>query len=314
MKTKYIKELAKNDQLSDEFFVLKTFKINQTKSGDEYYKFDFADKTGSITGNMWKDNIKNFDQDNVKEGNIVSIYAKVEDFKGSLQLNVISVGVAKDFNIEDFVSVSDKDPEDMWEGFKKHVANIEDKDYLKLITEIFKDEEIKKLYKTHPAAETVHHAFKYGLLEHVMEILDMSDALLNYYPEANKSLVKAGIILHDIGKIFEIEDQLTTFKKTTEGNLVGHIILGYELLCKYAGDNFPQEKLLKLKHIILSHHGILEYGSPVMPMIIEAVIISTLDDASAKTRQYQKILKLNEGKDDEFSNRDLFLGTKVYLK
>ena len=314
MKTKFVKELIKNDQISDEIFVLKTFKINQTKSGDVYYKFDFADKTGSITGNMWKDNIKNFDQDNVKEGNIVSVYAKVEEFKGTLQLNVISVGNGKDYNIEDFVSVSDKDPEEMWEGFKKHVAGIEDKDYFKLVTEIFKNDKIKEAYRTHPAAETVHHAFKYGLLEHVMEILDMSEALLRYYPEANKSLVKTGIILHDIGKIYEIEDQLTTFKKTPEGSLLGHIIQGYELLCKFAGDDFPQDKLMKLKHIILSHHGILEYGSPVMPMIIEAVIISTLDDASAKTRQYQKIIKLNEGREENFSDRDLFLGTKIYLK
>lgn len=314
MKSKYIKDLNKNDQLSAEIFVLKAFKINQTKSGDEYYKFEFSDKTGSISGNMWKDNIKNFDGDNVSEGEIVSVYAKVEEFKGSLQLNVISVGLAKDYDATDFIKVSDMDPEQMWEDLKKHVASIEDKDYFKLITEIFKDETIKVAYKSHPAAESVHHAFRHGLLEHVLEILEMAEALLKFYPQANKSLVKTGIILHDIGKIFEIADKQTTYQKTAEGMLLGHIIQGYEFISNKAGTDFPTDKLMKLKHIILSHHGILEYGSPVMPMLLEAVIVSTLDDASAKTRQYQKILKANEGKEDLFSDRDMLLGTKVYLK
>jgi 3'-5' exoribonuclease len=314
MKSKYIKDLAKNDQLSGETFVLKLFKKNQTRSGDEYFKFELGDKTGSISGNMWKDNIKNCDEEKISEGCIVTVYAKVEDYKGALQLNIISVGLCEEYDEEDFVTVSERDPEEMWERFKQHVSSMDDKDYFGLITTIFKDENTKEIYRKHPAAERVHHAFRYGLLEHVLEILDMAEALMEYYPKANKSLVKAGIILHDIGKIKEIEDQTTAYKKTDMGTLIGHIVLGYEFVCNIAADDFPEDKLLKLKHIILSHHGILEYGSPVVPMCIEAIIVSVLDDASAKVRQYQRILKENESKSEAFSERDMLLGTKIYLK
>lgn len=314
MKTKFIKDLIKNDQLSDEAFVLKVFKKNQTKSGEEYFRFEFSDKTGTIAGNMWRDNLKNCDEEKIYEGCISRIYAKVEEFKGSLQLNVISITICDDYNIEDFMTVSDQNPEEMWENFKKHVASIEDKDYFELVTSIFKDEKIREAYRTCPAAESVHHAFKYGLLEHVMEILDMSEPLMKYYPQADKSLVKTGIILHDIGKIYEIVDSNTSYSKTEEGSLLGHIVQGYELICKFTEKNFPKEKLMKLKHIILSHHGMLEYGSPVKPMLIEAIIVSELDDTSAKTRQYQKIMKAYEGKTEIFSERDTFLGTKIYLK
>lgn len=314
MKTKFIKDLSKNDQLSGESFVLKIFKKNQTRSGDEYYKFEFSDKTGSISGNMWKDNIKNCDEEKIKEGCIATIYAKVEDYKGVLQLNVISVGLCEEYNEEDYVTVSNRDPEEMWEAFKKQVASITDKDYFGLITDIFKEEDIKEGYRRHPAAERVHHAFRYGLLEHVLEILTMAEGILEYYPEADKSLVKTGIILHDIGKLFEIEDQVTTFKRTDPGNLIGHIVLGYEFVCKKAAEDFPEDKLMKLKHIILSHHGVLEYGSPVVPMCIEAIIVSVLDDASAKIRQYQRVLSENQGKEEAFSERDMLLGTKIYLR
>lgn len=314
MKGKYIKDLVKNEQLSEEKFVMRSFKKNQTKSGDEYYRFELGDKTGSVAANMWKDNIQNCDEEGLKEGCIVVVYGKVEEFKGSLQINLHAIKVCADYDAEDFVTVSDRDPEDMWNDFKKHVASIDDPDYFELVTRVFKDEKLKETYRQHPAAERLHHAFKYGLLEHVMEILDMAEVMFKYYPEANKSLVKTGIIFHDIGKIYELEDHETSYTKSEIGNLLGHIVLSCEIVQSYAGEEFPIPKLMKLKHVILSHHGVLEYGSPVVPMTIEAVIVSQLDDASAQTRQYQRIIRENAGKEDAFTQRDGILGTKIYLK
>lgn len=314
MKEYFVKDLKKNDQFSEEPFVVIKSQKNTARNGSEYYRVELGDKTGSVNGNIWADNIGNCEVENLVEGNIVKAWGKVEEYKGQAQLNITALGLTEDYEDADFMKVTERNPEEMWEEFKVHLAKMEDEDIKGFLLQIFKDKEIAEQYKVHPAAQRVHHEFQHGLLEHVMEMLDLSDVMLKYYPEADASLVKAGIILHDIGKLVELENQKITVNRTVPGGLIGHIIQGYEFVIKNIPEDFPEDKLLKLKHIILSHHGILEYGSPVVPKTLEAVIVSELDDASSKTRQYQKILKANIDNQDDFSARDFILGTEVYLK
>ncbi|MBD3363229.1 HD domain-containing protein [Candidatus Dojkabacteria bacterium] len=307
-------DLTNNQMISDEPFLIFDSKKNITKSGSEYYKLEIGDKTGRITAMIWEDSIPNCNETELKEGNIVNIWGKVEEYKGAKQIKILSTKPAENYKESDFISASKRNPKKMWEEFIDHVASIRDKNIKSLIKKIFEDEKIKTKFKNFPAAERIHHAYKHGLLEHVLEMLDMAEPICNFYPEADKSLVKAGIILHDIGKIIELEDNTISYLRTIEGNLIGHLILGYELVLKYLDTDFPEFLKIKLKHIILSHHGEQEFGSPVKPMIIEAIIVSQVDNLSSKTRQYQRILDENAQEQGEFSSRDPFLGTKVYLK
>lgn len=314
MKQIFIKDLVKDEMLSEESFVILSVQKNIAKNGAEYFRLELGDKTGRIPANIWEDNIPNCPLEIMKEGKVVRVWGKVEEYKGSRQIKILSLAEESQFNESDFISTSKRDAEKMWEEFIEHISNIENKNIKKLLKNIFSNKQIADNFKKYPAAEKIHHAYKYGLLEHVLEMLDLGDTICKYYPEADKSIVKAGIILHDIGKIIELEDNTISYSRTIEGNLIGHLILGYELLLKYLDDDFPDFLKIKLKHIILSHHGEQEFGSPIKPMIIEAIIVAQIDNLSSKTRQYQRILDENSEGDLEFSSRDPFIGTKVYLK
>ena len=290
MKNKYVKDLEKHDQLSEEQFVLMNYKKNLTKSGDEYYRIELGDKTGTIGGNIWADNIVNCEPDAIEEGKIVKVFGKVEEYKSAKQINVLALGVASEYEMNDFVATSKRDLDEMWEEFKGFLGEIENEDIKKLMKNLFSNKEVSDKFKTHPAAEKVHHAFQGGLIEHVLEMLDLAKVMLKHYPEANKDIVYAGIIFHDMGKIEELDNLGVRFERTLKGNLLGHIMQSYEMLIEYAPEDFPEDLLIKIKHIILSHHGVLEYGSPVLPMTIEASIVSEVDVTSSKVRQYQKIM------------------------
>jgi 3'-5' exoribonuclease len=314
MKTLFVKDLKKDIQLDGELFSINKFQKNLTKSGDEYYRIEIGDRTGTIVGNMWKDNISNLDQEALVVGEVAKVFAKVEEYKGSLQLNYYSIGKAAEYNMADFMAVSKRDFESMEAAFQSHMKSITDSDYKSLIDKLFGNESIKSLLFQHPAAEKLHHSYKHGLLEHLLEILDLSDVVIKYYPNVDIDLIKTGILFHDIGKLFELSQEGTTFVRTLEGKLIGHIAQGYEFLIKLLDEDFPKEKAIKLKHVLLSHHGSLEFGSPIVPKTIEAAIVSSLDDVSAQIRNFDKILDENVDNQNDFSNFDSLLKREVYLK
>jgi 3'-5' exoribonuclease len=200
----------------------------------------------------------------------------------------------------------------LWQKLESYINGIADTEIKAMLKTIFADSEINRRFKTFPAAEFVHHSFRGGLLEHVVEMLDISGSLKSYYEEANYDYVYAGIILHDIGKIFELAPVGAAIERTKEGYLLGHLILSFETLLRYGKDLDP-EKLLNLKHIVLAHHGVLEYGSPVIPATIEAAIVHEVDKLSSTTRTYQKVIRQSRENGHEFAEWDKILGTKVYL-
>ncbi len=313
MKNTFIKDLENATTLTNEEFVLKSLILGTTKTGKEYARVVFGDKTGDVNGNMWQETLDSIDKKLLKEGQVYQISGRVETFKDALQINISSISPSKDYSDEDFIPVSRRHLDEMWEELMFYVDSIENKDIKDLLKKIFKNEKLANAYRVFPAAEKVHHAYKGGLMEHVLEMLEMSDSILKNYPEADASIVRAGIILHDIGKIYELANNSMSYSRSRIGNLVGHIVIGTEMFTHLSGKDFPKELGLQIKHIILSHHGILEYGSPVVPMTIEAIIVNQLDETSSKIRQYQRILQENEANEDEFSKRDFILGTKVLL-
>lgn len=312
MKRLFVKDLSKGITVLGETFAIQDVKKGETKNGKPYYRLELIDKTGNVGAQIWSDAFDNIDQKSIKAGKVIMIDASVEEYKNKLQLNISKVTGVQESDLDEYLEASDFELDELWVMLEKHIDTIKDQEIKKLLNDIFSDKYIKDNYKTNPAAERIHHSFLGGLLEHVVEMLDMIAPIQKFYKEPDYDLVKAGIILHDIGKIFELQIESTVVQRTKEGRLIGHLIQSYEVLLKFSKGIIKEETLLKLKHIILSHHGILEYGSPVLPATIEAAIVHTVDEASTRIRVFQKVLKKNIVRDDEFTEWDPIIKTQVY--
>lgn len=313
MKTYYVKDLSKGLVLNNESFAVKLVESSQTKDNKPFYKLILVDRTGEIKAQIWADNIVNVEKSALIPGNVILINAMVEDYRGTLQLNILKASKVDETMLSEYMEASDFDLDKLWLELKAYVTAVKDINIQHLLEDILEDKELGARFKTYPAAEYVHHAFQGGLLEHTVEMLDLCMPLKKYYQEADFDLVTAGIILHDSGKLFELQPVGVTIQRTTEGYLIGHLIKSYELLLERGPKYLNMEQLLQLKHIILSHHGYLEFGSPVVPATIEANIVSYVDQLSSKTRIFQKVIRKNIDNGVAFSEFDKIIGAKVYL-
>lgn len=310
-KTLFITQLQKGQLIEGELFGLNAVKRSQDRNNKPYLDLELVDNTGSIKAKVWSDKIEQIENAALKEGNIVKVNGVVGEFNGTPQLTVHSLTKSEETNLADYINSSKNNIDEMWEKLEDTVDDIGNERIKNLLTKLLElhEEEIRKS----PAAKSIHHNFVGGLLEHILEMTDISQSVLKLYPEADKNLVVAGIILHDIGKIFELKVDGFQIDYTKEGRLVGHIVLGIKLLNELNTKILHQEELLHLEHMILSHHFILEFGSPVTPVTIEAMIVSKLDDLSSKVRIVQKVLKNNIDNQGEFAAREFGIEGQIYL-
>lgn len=312
MKTYYVSDLQKGMSLQGETFAVKDVQLTETKSKKPYYRITLIDKSGSINGNIWGDNFTGVEKSAMKAGKVVMIDAVVEEYKGSLMLNIDRVAAVSEATLDEYVEGSDFDLDDLFSILTKHIDSVENKEIKSYLQSLFEDKEFAAKYKTMPAAEYVHHSFRGGLLEHVTEMLDLMVPLRKYYKEADYDMVTLGVILHDVGKLHELFVEGTVVQRSKSGYLLGHIALGLEFVVKSAEKFLTDEQLILLKHIVLSHHGSLEFGSPVVPSTLEAAIVSQLDSMSSQVRIFQKVIRKNKSREDSFSEWDNILRTKVY--
>jgi 3'-5' exoribonuclease len=312
MKTIYVKDLAPSMNITNEGFAIKSVEMSQTKDNKPFYKLILMDRTGEIKGQIWSDNLKRIEKNTLKAGNVILVDALIEDYKGVLQMNIFNAKKIDETSLSEYMEASDFKTDDLWEEFNSFIEKIKDSQIKSFIKNIFKDEETVRKYKTSPGAEFVHHAYRSGLIEHVLEMLNCAEPLKKFYPEANFDLITAGIILHDIGKLFELEPTGVSVQRTKEGYLIGHVIKSYEVLLKM-GTELDENTLLNLKHIILSHHGVLEFGSPILPATIEAIIVTHLDQLSSKAKIFQKVIRKNSSNIQDFAEFDRITGSRIYL-
>ena len=314
MKNLYIEDLQKGMSVSSETFAVQEYEKGTTKDGKPFYKLMLVDKSGTIAGQIWSDHFPSVDQKALQPGNVVMVDANVDEFKGKLQLNIMKLTRVDEMVLEEYVEASDFDLDVLWKDLMKHIEDMKNESLKKFLHSIFSDKELAAKYKVQPAAENIHHSFRGGLLEHVVEMLELSDVFRKFYKEPNYDLVTTGIILHDIGKLFELKIVGMVVQKTTEGYLLGHLVKSFEFLTEKAKGILDDETVLNLKHIVLAHHGTLEYGSPVLPSTIEAAIVHSVDMASSKVRIYQKVLRREAKKEGDFTDKDFILGTRLYKK
>jgi 3'-5' exoribonuclease len=284
-------------EFQDKLAVQSTFLVKEKnkqvgKNGKSYLSIKLSDKTGEIDARIW-DNIDEFDgRFNVDD--FVQVKGAVQSFQGRQQLVVATIDTlnAFDVKIQDFLPAAERPAEEMFAELLDILGGIKNTFIKQIVQNTLSDSSIKPLFMVAPAAKSIHHAYISGLLEHTLSICGVMKFLGGHYKGIDTDLLLFGAVYHDIGKIWELSFE-TSLGYTDVGRLVGHIPMGAELVEKKASEipNFPFELKNKLKHIVLSHHGKIEYGSPKLPSFLEAVVVGMIDDLDSKVNQIQKYVE-----------------------
>jgi 3'-5' exoribonuclease len=235
-------------------------------------------------------------------GDVVKVRAEVCRYNDRFQLNLEKLrrANADEFELVDYVPQTQKDVDELWSALIRSVDSFSDPWLQALVRSFLGDPLIAAAYREAPAAKSLHHAWLGGLLEHVVSLLGICDLAAHHYPEINRDLLLTGVILHDIGKLEELRWG-TSFDYTLEGQLVGHIAIGLVMIEKKVATlpGFPPALRMLVEHMVLSHHGKLEFGSPKLPMIPEAVLLHYLDDLDAKMHTMRSEFERHEAQGGE---------------
>lgn len=265
------------------YFVLASVQTRQKKGGEPYLALLLGDKTGQMEARMWEEFADAVSTCN--EGCYVKVQGTISKYQGKFQITLERMRLAAEAEVEtgDFQPTTRFDVDAMWAELRGYVEGFADADLRRLVLAFFDDDDLARAYKSAPAAKKLHHAWLGGLLEHVLALVRVCRATAPFYPEVDPDLLVAGAVLHDIGKLRELSWE-RGFSYTTEGQLIGHITIGLRMLEeKVRGlPDFPERLRLLVEHMILSHHGRYEFGSPKLPMTPEAMLLSALDDLEAK--------------------------------
>ncbi len=282
MKKVYVQQIQERDRVEAPFLVRDKI-IGMAKNGRPYMTLKLMDRTGEVEGRIWDqvDEISaRFDKDD-----FVQVSGKASVYMGKMQLVIHELARVKesDVDLADFLPVSSRPVADMVQELETIVATLTDPDLRTLMESFLADDEFMAGYTRAPAAKSMHHVYLGGLLEHSLAVAALAVDVARRYPDLNCDLLIVGALLHDIGKVAELRYQ-RSFEYTDVGKLLGHIMLGVELIEEKVRTlhKFPAALAILLKHLLLSHHGQYEYGSPKRPKTLEAVVLSYLDDLDSK--------------------------------
>lgn len=286
----FISELQDKATVQSAFLVKeKTRQVG--KNGKSYLAIKLGDKSGDIDARIW-DNIDEFET-RFDVDDFVQVKGNVQSFQGRMQMVVATIESMNPYEvqIQDFLPTAERPAEEMFLELVQILSEIRNPFIKQLVHNTLNDPSIKPLFMVAPAAKTIHHAYLSGLLEHTLSICGVMKYLGLHYKGLDADFLLFGAVYHDIGKIWELSFE-TSLGYTDVGRLVGHIPLGSELVEKKASEipNFPYDLKNKLKHIVLGHHGKLEYGSPKLPSFLEAVVVGIIDDLDSKINQIQKFV------------------------
>ncbi len=286
MKDFFVKDAPQfENQVVTTFFCISQLQLRERKgaSGGQYLALTLSDKTGALEARMWEEFAEAFST--CSEGCYVKVQGQISKYQGKFQITLTRMRSAASDEVEpaDFVPVSAFPVAAMDTELRGIVARFRNPDLRRLVLSFLDDPEIGSRFREAPAAVRLHHAWLGGLLEHVLSLVRLCLATAPFYPEVDPDLLVTGAILHDIGKVRELSWQ-RSFSYTLQGQMIGHISIAQAMLQgKIAGlQPFPERLYVLVEHMILSHHGKLEFGSPKLPMTPEAMLLSALDDLEAK--------------------------------
>jgi len=326
MKDIYIANLANFDEgkTFDSYFLVLAKQQRTTKTNKPYLNLILGDKTGQLEGRVWELGdpriAKDFDR-----GDIVKARGSASRFDDRMQMKIdqLRIALPNEADKSDMLPATIYDVATLWQQLLGFVESLTDPDLKRLLSTLVEDPALALAYREAPAAKQLHHAWLGGLLEHVISLCTLADRVAPHYPLIDRDLLLTGVILHDIGKVRELSWEIG-FEYTVEGMLLGHIQIGAALAERTMDSlpNFPPKLKTLVLHMILSHHGKLEFGSPKLPMIPEALVLNFLDDLDAKMQavssEFDKSAKEGKGPNEltnkvwALDNRQL-LNTKRWL-
>jgi 3'-5' exoribonuclease len=283
MKTLFVSSLQDGQAVTSLFLVREKEIRTSARTGSSWLQLELADRTGTIPAKMW-DNFAaiavTFERDDV-----VQIRGRVKLYNGQKELTLEAVipSSERDYELADFLPHTKYDVEELYSRLRAAVAEMKNPFLQKLVASFIDDPAIVPKLKRAPAAMTMHHAFMGGLLEHVVSLIGLARDVVKHYPELDADLLLTGVVLHDIGKIDELR-YARGIEYSTEGRLLGHIMIGAGMVQERVKSipGFPATLAVLVEHLILSHHGTHEFGSPALPQVREAVALNFIDDLDSK--------------------------------
>lgn len=318
MGRRFIQQLS-DGEIVDEVFLVADKQMRTNRNGNPYLQLELRDRTGSISARLWNANDSQFRQ--FEAGDLLQVKGRVQLYQGALQmiLSHIAPVERQKIDLAEFLPHSEQDISKLLERMRT-LLTVKNHHLRALIECFLIDDAFMTDFCRAPAGIRNHHAYVGGLLEHVVHMLEIADRILPLYPEVDRDLLMTGIFLHDIGKIRELAFE-HSLSYTDEGQLVGHIAIGIELLFEkvksvpeLTGEAFPSELLLRLKHMILSHHGSYEFGSPRLPMTVEAIALHLIDNLDSKIHSFIRDIRGDRNQSAAWTpfnptlNRRLFKG------
>jgi 3'-5' exoribonuclease len=296
MTRRYVQQMTDGDSIEESYLVADR-QLRANRNNNLFLQVELRDRTGSIIGRMWNATealFRTFDT-----GDFVHVRGKVQLFQGALQmiLSHLERAAPEKLDLSDFMPHTENDIGELWKTLRSILMRLSNPHLRALVECFLMDRSFEQGFCRAPAGIRNHHAYIGGLLEHVVNLLEAAERLLPLYPTLDRDLLLMGVFLHDIGKVRELS-YARTFGYTDEGQLIGHIMIGVEMLDEkvtrvpdLTGEPFPTELLLRLKHMIVSHHGEYAFGSPKLPMTPEAIALHHLDNLDAKVHAFAREIR-----------------------
>ena len=295
MKTPLVRDLVANNEVVTGVFLVQTKEVRQKRTGEPYLSLLMADRSGELEAKMWDgvaEVAETFDRDD-----FIKVKGLVQIFQNRLQLTIHKLQRLEDAEVTfaDYFPASKRDPGEMEAELKAVVAGIGNPHLKALLESVFGDPNIMAAFRLAPAAKSIHHAYLSGLIEHVLSMVNVARFCAGHYSEIDGDLLMTGVLLHDIGKIQELV-YARTFGYSDEGQLIGHIVMGVKMLDEKARaiPGFPPKLLTLVEHLILSHHGTLEWGSPKVPVLPEALLLHHVDNLDSKMEAMRQTLERDQ--------------------
>jgi 3'-5' exoribonuclease len=293
-------------------FVVVSKQVKPKKTGEPYLALTLGDRSGHLEAKMW-DNVEEaidaFDQDD-----FLKVKGLLNKYKNRFQITIHKLRRLGDSEIDfaDYLPKTSKDIGELWQALAAFVASFQNPHLKALVESFMSDPQLAEAYRNAPAAKTMHHAYIGGLLDHVVSLCKSCDLLVRNYPQVNRDLLLTGAFLHDIGKIHELAYN-RSFSYTTRGQLLGHMVIELEMLhAKLAAlPDFPAEFKVLLEHLIISHHGQYEFGSPKLPMFPEALMLHYLDDLDSKMESMRAHFEREAGSEGAWTSYNPSLGRSL---
>ena len=310
MKDFYISDCARHEnKIVTSTFVVVSKQIKPKKTGEPYLALTLGDRSGQVEAKMW-DNVEEvleaFEQDD-----FLKIKGLINKYKQRFQLTIHKLRKLGDSEIEydDYLPKTTKNIDELWQTLAGFISTLQNPHLKTLVQGFMADPEIAAAYRNAPAAKTLHHAYIGGLLDHVVSLFRSCDLMCQNYPQINRDLLLTGAFFHDIGKIHELTYN-RSFSYTTKGQLLGHMIIELEMLQAklVLQPNFPDELKIMVEHLIISHHGQYDFGSPKLPMFPEALMLHYLDDLDSKMEAMRAQFERESSLDGPWTSYNASLG------